>query len=224
MNTKLSCFLILLSLTIAILLYSGCSEETENLLDVIGNDDNTQSGSGFGSMKAGSWAEYESEGIKNRIEFLGTDTYKGSECYILETENPGQTIQRIFQLWIDKKSNESVLFVMKEGNTVIKMDIIMSSGYVPKDAGVIPSTAKKLGNKDYTTPTGKKVKAFAYEIQTSYGTSEKWISDEVPFYAVKIISVDGKVTLSLYDFGSSGAKRDISKEEVENAKPFGQPL
>lgn len=223
MNFKFAQFLTITFLIITALLYLGCSEESESPFDTNGGDEN-ETGSGFGSMKVGSWAEYESGDLRMRLEFIGTDTYNGTECYILETEYPGQNLQRVFQLWMNKNSGETVLFVMKEGKTVIKMQPVMASGYVPKDAGEIPSAAKKLADKDYTTPTGKKVKAVAYEIKTSSGTSEKWISKDVPFNAVKLVSVNGEVTLLLYDFGTSGAKRDISKEEAEKAQTFGQPI
>ncbi len=47
---------------------------------------------------------------------------------------------------------------------------------------------------------------------------ENWISSEVPFGIVIVIDKNGITQMELYGFSISGAKRDISKEEAENAK------
>lgn len=170
-------------------------------------------------MSAGSWAEYTvSESGREIIKFLGEDTWDGRASYIMETESVMNGDSTVTQIWIDKATGEVVLFLIKMGDVVMKMDITASQDTdVPgEDEPWDEPGAKELGTGPYTTPTGKTVNVTKYTL----GTDEYWVSSEVPFGEVKDIS-DGEVYMELYDFGFSGAQRGISREEAENAESFG---
>ncbi|MGB9598173.1 MAG: hypothetical protein ACPL7B_17935, partial [Candidatus Poribacteria bacterium] len=128
----------------------------------------------------------------------------------------------INQIWINKSTGQGVLMVMKdESGKVTKMELTPTT---PTDipTGETPDNSVKIGTKKYTTPTGKTVEATIYKTTTTTGEYESWVSSQVPFWEVKAIS-NGKVLYELYDFGTSGAVRDISKQEMENASSFGLP-
>jgi hypothetical protein len=198
--------------------FAGCSNKDDNPL--VPGDGNTSGALGFASMKAGSWEELaSSDGSHSRSEFIGIDKYNGIECYVMEFDTIKNGKKSSTQVWLDKAMSKGVLYVMKDENgNVTKMDIPQTSN-LPTDPGTVPVGYKEIGKKKYTTPTGKTVDAIAYQITTQFGTIEWWSSSQVPFGDVKTIS-NGTVTDELYDFGTSGATRDISKQEAENAKPF----
>ncbi|MGB9596255.1 MAG: hypothetical protein ACPL7B_08240, partial [Candidatus Poribacteria bacterium] len=83
MNTKQFLFISSVLIALTALIFAGCgSSEDEEILNGDGNIT-----AGFASLKAGSWEELVSpNGTRDRNEFLGTDTYKGAECYLLEFE------------------------------------------------------------------------------------------------------------------------------------------
>ena len=122
--------------------------------------------------------------------------------------------EMVSQIWIDKASGASKLYVIKQAGMVMKVDIGQTPD-VPGGESEDNVTGAEIGIKDYTTPTGKKVSATAYK----EGNDEYWISGEVPFGQVKYVE-NGKTIMQLYDFGTSGAVRDISREEAMNATSF----
>ncbi len=203
------------SIVLIISLLCGCSEEdkAENILGENGSDIYT----GFMKMKGGEWAEYTTENGRTRNEFIGTDTYNGRKCTIMEFESIESGEKLVTQIWIDSEKSEPVLYVQKIGNEVYKLNFQNLPKDIPSSGDETPveySATKKVRNDKYTTPTGKTVNVAVFK--DAYG--EDWISAEVPFGIVKIIDQNGVVNTELYDFGTSGAKRDISKEEAENAK------
>jgi len=199
---------------------SGCGGGDDEDDLILPGDGNI--GAGFAAMKAGSWEELRSpDGDIDRYEYIGIDTYNGTECYILEFDSVTQGQRSTNQIWINNPTGQALLMVMKDENgKVTKMDIPPNYDPPTSTGGEVPVTATNLGKKKYTTPTGKTVDAVAYKITTPYGEVESWTSSQVPFGEVKSI-INGKAMSELYDFGSSGAARDISKQEAENAKPFG---
>lgn len=217
-------FLLLLVVPIILaFLFISCGEDEEG--DLIGPDGEVDVFSWLGTLKAGSWAEYTySDGYKSRMEFLGDDTWQGRQCILLESESTTSDIGYVvMQIWLDKTTMDSVVTFMKEGNEVYRFDAYQTDDVPTEDD--MPweqSNTKKIGEDKYKTPTGKTVKVTKYQTTDSSGISESWVSDEVPFAQVKEIS-NGEVILSLYDFGTSGAVRSISKQEAENAKTFGFP-
>lgn len=215
---KLRKFLIFSLITLLAFLFVACGEDDDDLFD---EDGTINEGSWLNTLKPGSWSEYVSpDGYRTRMEYLGDDTWLGRKCMLLEYESsePGEAIS-IMQIWFDKTNMESVVMFIKEGNEVYRWDITQYPEETVGEQEWEKSTSQKIGTDKYTTPTGKTVKATKYLITDSYGTSEYWVSSEVPFAQVKEI-YNGELEFSLYDFGSSGAVRSISKKEAENAKPF----
>jgi hypothetical protein len=210
------------SLIILSFVLSGCLGGDDDDDDLILPGDGSGIGAGFSAMKAGSWSELHSpDGDIDRYEYIGVDTYNGTECYVLEFDSVTQGQKSIMQIWINKATGQAVVMIMKDNKgKVTKMDIPQSYEPPTGTGGEVPTTATNLGKKKYTTPTGKTVDAVAYKITTPYGEVETWSSAQVPFGEVKTIT-NGEVMSELYDFGTSGAVRDISKQEAENAKPFG---
>jgi len=214
--------LAVISAILALFLFLGCGEEDD--ADEPGGTGQYQ---GFPEMRGGEWAEYNAlvEGYagfgqgKIRYEYIGTDTINNHQCYLteFETEVPGEKV--ISQIWIDQETEETLLYVVKQFGAVIKMDVVAvpesSADMAGGTSGETPdeySPGKEKSVKTYKTPTGKEVKAAVF-VENS---DETWVSEEVPFGIVKVVS-DGQTVLELYDFSLSGAKRDISKAEVETA-------
>ena len=180
---------------------------------------------GFASMKPGSWAQHNTpEGETAKYKYLGEDTWEGRQCLLLEFESNSDGHISVNQIWIDKVTGDIVLFLIKMDGEVMRMDIDNSQPPdvpgqdVPEDTPDV----QQIGTDNYTTPTGKTVKAIIYSMQTPMGMSEFWASNEVPFGDVQD-KLNGNVTSYLQDFGLSGAVRSISRQEAENAKPFGFP-
>jgi hypothetical protein len=199
---------------------AGCGgEDEEDEEEAVGPGETQDAYLGLGAMKAGSWAEHTSTaGVRIRWEYLGEDTYNGSACFLMESETDSDGQKVINQIWIDKAKGEAVLSVMEMAGLVMKMDMSQAPEVPGGVSGETFSGAQQIGTQDYTTPTGKTVQAAAFKVDNS----EQWISGQVPFGVVKSI-LDGQMSMELYDFGSSGAVRDISKEEAENATSFGIP-
>ena len=205
-------------------LFAGCSSDEEDD-DLIGPGGMEEGLGFFATMNAGSWAEHSSpEGDRDISKFLGEDTWQGRASFLMEFESESDGGVSATQIWIDKATAEVVLFLIKMDGEVIKMDLSFSeTPDVPGEE--VPwegSDAEQIGTGTYTTPTGRTVDVTKHQVSTFFGTDEFWVSTEVPFGEVKEIS-DGEVVRELYDFGLSGAKRIISKEEAENAEPFAIP-
>jgi len=178
---------------------------------------------GFAAMTPGAWAELTTpEGYVFRSEYIGTDTYNGRECFIMELDTTAEGQKSTDQIWIDKTTYEAVLFVMKSNGTVMKLDI----SQIPETPGdtseEIPQGAQQIGKDKYTTPTGKEVEAIIYSLSTPMGQNEIWTSEQVPFGEV-LSKLNGNITEQLYDFAWQGAVRDISHDEAMNAQPFEIP-
>jgi hypothetical protein len=218
---KIFCLLSAVLISIAFL-FVGCSSKDDNNPAGSNNNNGNSSGTGFASMKAGSWAEYTlSDGSREKLAYIGVDNYNGTDCYVLEFDMTSNGEDTYTQMWLDKSSNKAILYVMKIGGIVTKMNIPQTQD-IPSSSGNVPASSVKLGNETYTTPTGKKVDAIAYKSTTAAGETELWISTQVPFGSVKTL-LNGKSQSELYDFGTSGAVRNISKQEAENAQSFGIP-
>ena len=198
-------------------LFLGCGEEEEE------EEELAEEYLGFPEMKGGEWAEHISSELggagRIRFEYIGTDTIDGRECLVTEFEVESLGQKTINQVWIDKEKQEIALYVVKVAGMVLKMDISglpASSTDVAEGAsgetphGYEPGTQTSV--ETYMTPTGKMVKAAVFKA----GSNEEWVSSDVPFGVVKMVH-DGNPVMELYDFSFSGAERDISKEEAENA-------
>lgn len=197
----------------------GCGEEEE--------EEPIEGYEGFPQMKGGEWAEHTSSQAggsgRIRFEYIGTDTIDGRECFVTETEIETMGQKIISQVWIDKEKEEIKLYIVEQFGMVMKMDVSElptsstdvtegASGDTPDEYD--PGTQTSI--ETYITPTGKEVKAAVFKT----GSDSEWVSSDVPFGIVKIVD-DGEPVVELYDFAFSGAVRDISKEEAENATGFG---
>ena len=218
MNRRYLLFVFPALFALVIFAFAGCggSDDNNTMTDGDGN-----MAMGFASMKAGSWEEMtNSDGSRDRNEFLGTDSYNGTDCYLMEFDTITNGKKETTQIWISKSASQGVLMVMKDENgKVTKLELTPSTPQnIP--TGDIPVNSTKIGTDKYTTPTGKTVNVTKYKTTTSFGESESWISSQVPFGQVKVLS-NGTVISELYDYGTSGAVRDISKKEMESAGSFG---
>ncbi len=219
MNRRNLLFVFPALLALLVFAFAGCgsSSDDDNTL----NDGNGNMAMGFASMKAGSWAEMvDADGSHERFEFLGTDSYKGTDCYIIEFDSTTNDKKESTQIWMNKSTSQGVLMVLKDSSGDITKMELTSSMPQSVPTGETPVNSTKIGTDKYTTPTGKTVNVTKYQTQTAAGQSETWISAQVPFGQVKDL-LNGTVTSQLYDYGTSGAVRDISKSEMESAGSFG---
>jgi len=172
---------------------------------------------GFMEPAAGQWAEYVTstagEESHYTMEFIGQDTIDGKTCTGFEMTMSGEE-ETIMQIWTETATGQAVKYVMKTGDQVICMDVSQSP-YEPPETetpGTYEPNLPDITYGTYTTPTGKTVNVAIFAV----GGGETWVSSQVPFGMVKVIDASGKTTSYLYDFGTTGAQRDISKTELEN--------
>lgn len=174
---------------------------------------------GFMLPAEGQWVEYvmadEGESFHQKIEHIGQDTVDGKTCIGFEmTMAMPQQEETIVQMWTDAATHQLVKYVMKTGGQVICMDIGQSP-YEPPETET-PSqynpSLPDISYGTYTIPgTGGTVTVAIFDVPGG----EVWVSSQVSFGTVKVIA-SGTTTMSLYNFGTSGAQRDISKAEMEN--------
>jgi hypothetical protein len=171
---------------------------------------------GFMQAAEGQWADYvlsgNGEESHQKRECIGQDTVDGKSCIGFEMTTSEQE-EIIMQIWTEAATGQVVKYVVKMEDQVICMNINQSpelpgtetpSEYDPNLPDITYGT--------YTTPTGKTVNVAKFAI----GGGETWVSSQVPFGTVKVIDDSGETTMYLYDFGMTGAQRDISKTELEN--------
>ena len=172
--------------------------------------------------QAGSWSEYSgvSLGERFRMESIGTDTLEGRQCFVIEYESMDQGQKIVMQIWMATAAEAAFLFVKQDGQ-VLRMDMTGFNDVVDMVAQDEPEEAVKIGEGNYTTPTGKTVGTIEYTSRDPItGTTVEFsVSGEVPFSQVQT-KQNGVIEMSLYDFGASGAFRDITKQEAENAQPM----
>ena len=178
-------------------------------------DDETQSGyTGYMAPAAGQWVEYvfpNGEESHLKIEYIGQDTVDEKTCtgFEMTTSEPEEMIM---QVWTETATGQVVKYVVKMEDQVMCMDV----GQIPYEPpetetpGTYEPNLPDITYGTYTTLTGKTVNVAKFAT-----ASEVWVSSQVPFGTVKVI--DGEeTTLYLYDFGTTGAQRNISKTEMEN--------
>jgi len=185
-----------------------------------GGDGTPSEYTGFMLPAEGQWVEYvmadEGEDFHQKMEHIGQDTVDGKTCIGFEmTMAMPQQGETIVQMWTDAATHQLVKYVMKTGGQVICMDVSQSP-YEPPETetpGQYNPSLPDISYGTYTVPgTGETVTVAIFE---SGPGDEVWVSSQVPFGTVKVIA-SGTTTMSLYNFGTSGAHRDISKVEMEN--------
>ncbi len=180
-------------------------------------DDGTSSGyTGFMAPAAGQWAEYvtstEGEESNHKMELIGQDTVEGKTCTGFEMTVPGEE-ETIMQIWTETATGQAVKYVMKMGDQVLCINV--GQGFEPpktETPGTYEPNLPDITYETYTTPTGKTVNVAIFAI----GGGETWVSSQVPFGMVKVVDASEETTMYLYDFGTTGAQRDISKAEMED--------
>jgi len=121
--------------------------------------------------------------------------------------------ETIVQIWTNTATGQLVKYVMKAGGQVMCMG---QSEYEPPETETPSEYAPDTPDISYGTypvpGNGETVDVAIFESEPG---SEVWVSSEVPFGMVKVVA-SGTATMSLYDFGTSGAASDISKAERDN--------
>ena len=198
---------VVVALLLAITLLPACEE--------------TPSGyTGFMAPAAGQWAEYviSTEESHLKMEYIGQDTVDGKTCTGFEITMSGEE-ETIAQIWTETATGQAVKYVMKMGAQVICIDVSQNP-YEPPETetpGAYEPNLPDITYGTYTTPTGKTVNVAKFAI----GGGETWVSSQVPFGMVKVVDASEETTRYLYDFGTTGAHRDISKAEMENCQEIG---
>ena len=179
-------------------------------------DDTTSGYTGFMAPAAGQWAEYvytNGEESHLKMEYIGQDTVDGKTCTGFEMTVSGEE-ETIMQIWTEDATGQAVKYVVKMGGQVICMDVSQSP-YEPPETetpGEYEPDLPDITYGTYTSPTGKTVNVAKFAIDGG----ETWVSSQVPFGMVKVVDASEETTMYLYDFGTTGAQRDISKTEMEN--------
>ena len=166
------------------------------------------------TMEPGAWVEYKiytfSGTRKDRLEYIGTDTYEGRECYVIEYDEDTTMDEGIEQIWIDKATGEVVLSALDEDGEIF----VTNFGLVPDPIDsmlIVLAYGQESGTELYVTPTGKTADSTVYK----FDSDEIWISDDIPFRLVKSL-VDAEVDMALYNYADSGAERNITRADIEN--------
>ena len=176
----------------------------------------TSSGyTGFMQAATGQWAEYvttNGEESHQKMEYIGQDTVDGKTCTGFEMTISGQE-ETIMQIWTETATGQVVKYVVKMEDQVICMNVNQSPEPPETETpGEYDPNLPDISYGTYTTPTGKTVNVAKFAVDGG----EVWVSSQVPFGTVQVIDDGGETTLYLYDFGTTGAQRDISKAEMEN--------
>ncbi len=185
-------------------------------------DDTSGGYTGFIAPAEGQWAEYvtstNGEESHHKMEYIGQDTVDGKTCTGFEMTTSGEE-ETIMQIWTETATGQAVKYVVKMEDQVMCMNVGLSP-YEPPETETPDEFDPSLPDVSYgtyTTPTGKTVNVAKFAI----GGGETWVSGQVPFGIVKIIASGEETTMYLYDFGTTGAQRDISKAEMENCQEIG---
>jgi len=194
---------VIVALLLSITLLSAC-------------DDTSSGYTGFMQAAEGQWVEYvtspNGEEPDLKMEYIGQDTVDGKTCTGFEMTTSGEE-ETIIQIWTETATGQAVKYVMKMEDQVICMDVGESPELPETETpGEYDPNLTDISYGTYTTPTGKTVNVAKFAI----GAGEEWVSSQVPFGMVKVVDASGKTTRYLYDFGMTGAQRDISKTEMEN--------
>ena len=178
---------------------------------------------GFMQAAEGQWAENvlspDGEESHRKMECIGQDTVDGKACTGFEMTISEQE-ETIMQIWTETATGQVIKYVVKMGDQVICMNVPPSFDLpeteTPDD---YEPNVPDISYGTYTTPTEKTVNVAKFAI----GGGETWVSSQVPFGMVQVVDASEETTMYLYDFGLTGAQRDISKTEMENCTQMPGP-
>ena len=201
---------------------------------------------GIPALKGGEWLEFNVTvdptachmtpvPYTARYECLGEDTIGGVKCMGFELTAPFKTATMEFkrqwlQFWYDAsnvKTNKLVKCVAKAQETPMTATVTASIVPIPEflwphyvtPKEYLPNVSYTIGV--YTFPegsprAGEKVNCAVY----TFEGKQRWISSEIPIGMVQQLGSDGTVEQYLWDYGLTGADRNISREELEGAVPM----
>lgn len=179
---------------------------------------------GYMPQEPGQWVEYELNtgmgSMHQRIACIGTENMEGAQArgYEVRTTSDKPEDNTLIQLWIDDAVKVVRYAIINEGNVTCMDAQIDVRGLFAMGATGTPkefSPDSRPALEEYTTPTGKKIKAARY----ATSDAETLVSSVVPFGLVKSVNKKtGTVVLSLYDYGTTGAERTITREQISGCK------
>ena len=204
---------------------------------------------GIPAPQAGAWAEFDvlvdptvcgltpvPYDPRARYECLGEDTIGGVKCVGFEITAPFKTATMDFstqwlQFWYDAsniKTNKLVRCVAKAVETPMTANVTPKINPLPEflwphyvtPKEYLPNVSYTIGV--YTFPAGspRAGETINCAIFTEEG-KQRWISSEVPMGMVQQVDIaTGTVEQCLWDYGLTGADRNISKEELLGAVPM----
>lgn len=187
---------------------------------------------GFKRAEKGDWAEWVVEtGGKTatvRYTYVGVEVIKGNQAYGLEFSGELGGKKAAQQVWLSCETKEPVRFVVKLPQGTFCLDVSLYRS-PPATGSPQPETPQEyhpekikplqytLGT--FTTQSGKTIKVV--KVVWPDKKQEVWLSSEPPFGLVQFIA-EGKTLMTLKDFGS-GARPEISREEMLNCRQFNIP-
>lgn len=185
---------------------------------------------GFMKLNPGAWSEVVMKGensgkeVHRKVVYAGEAKINGKDAQGIEFEITQGDNNMIAQIWLEKGSYKPVRYVAKIEDQVFCVDPSVIESYFTDEEKPSLETPEEykptkpdISYGTYTTPTGKTVNVAKFKVEEG---GESWVSSEVPFGLVKSIDNQGNDSLYLYDFGLSGGKIQITKDEVENCIPL----
>ncbi len=212
---------IFFALVVALLVFSdGCiqrGEEFQPAPAAPAQSANLGVYKGFPDYEPGMWVVYRLfGGARVQLKVVGKETLDGREALGFEMTALAPDAS-IAQAWFSS-SGGLLEYAIKRGDQVTCISYLaqVNTAALPFVGEGWRSTPPEYeGEKEYeevqSTPKGAKVKV----VQFSSPIGEAWVSGEVPFGIVKEIQ-DGDTIREVYDYGFSGATRDISMDELAN--------
>ncbi len=217
---------ILLALAVALLVFnSGCIQRGQEAVQpaaqvVPAPPESLGVYKGFPDYKPGMWVVYSLfGGAQVRLEVVGKETFDEREALGFELSLPAGGA--ITQAWFTSSGGLVKYAIKREDQVtcILQLAQVNKAALPFVDVGWTGTPPEFEGEKEYeqiqTTVKGTKVNA----VKFSSAIGESWVSGEMPFGIVKEIR-DGEVIREVYDYGFSGAERDISSEELRNCFEF----
>lgn len=185
---------------------------------------------GFMEVSPGAWSEIvmkdpsSGKEMHRKVVYVGKENIDGKDAQGIELSIAQGENNILAQIWLEEGKYIPVKYVVKMNSQVFCVSQSQIESYLPQNQQPSLETPEEYSpNKPnisfgtYTTPTGKTVHVAKFK---SDNGGEAWVSSEVPFGFVKTLDENGNEVLYLYDFGLSGGKVEISKDELENCVSF----
>jgi len=230
---------------LAVLLFSSLSYSADNCLKIekkLWVLQNQIVDKSFRQLPPGTWAKYSSN-IK--AVYLGkmVSSKTGMKLHVIEYS--GGPVEQIwykltpkdvtykgktFRFWTLEPMEAYIamrggIFYLSKVIIETYMQITGGESWsrILKEGSILPSQncrdITEIKETFYTFPTGKRVKATI--IRSKENGAMVFCSPYVPFGMIKVVSSDGDTgNWKLVDYGFSGGKPKISKDEIKKAQPM----